>query len=207
MINEPGHLCAEQRDQSSKCDLKHICSSLIGKAKEMGTKHYEKQAQLLSDAYGVARGGEVKFMRYSNFVYENHYQVTDTGWTDIKDQKWYSMPMCNVKDPDNFEVDWYHAMGCCYACEGGLMIPEGSDARCHDFVFPSLHDVVDGTVASELTTAIRNNLPQGLGDDIKKQYSSKSMRKADITLMVAHPLVDYFSAHACSGRFYRRPPG
>ena len=54
LINEPGHLCAEQRDQLSKCDLKHICSSLIGKAKEMGTKHYEKQGQLLSDAYGVA---------------------------------------------------------------------------------------------------------------------------------------------------------
>ena len=42
LINEPGHLCAEQRDQLSKCDLKHICSSLNGKAKEMGTKHYEK---------------------------------------------------------------------------------------------------------------------------------------------------------------------
>ena len=109
------------------------------------------------------------------------------------------MPMCNVKDPDNFEVDWYHAMGCFYACEGGLMIPEGSDASHHDFVFPSLHDVVDGTVASQLTTAICNNLPQGLGDDIKKQYSSKSMRKAGITLMVAHPLVYYFSAHAHSG--------
>ena len=71
------------------------------------------------------------------------------------------------------------------------MIPEGSDASCHDFVFPSPHDVVDGTVASQLTTAIHNNLPQGLGDDIKKQYSSKSMRMAGITLMVAHPLVEY----------------
>ena len=54
LINEPGHLHAEQRDQLSKCDLKQICSSLIGKAKDMGTNHYEKQAQLLSDAYGVA---------------------------------------------------------------------------------------------------------------------------------------------------------
>ena len=80
--------------------------------------------------------------------------------------------MCNVKAPDNFEVDWYHAMGCFYACEGGLMIPEGSDASCCDFVFPKLHDVVDGTVASQLTTRIHNNLPQRLGDDIEKQYSS-----------------------------------
>ena len=69
------------------------------------------------------------------------------------------MPMCNVKDPDNFEVDWYHAMGCFYASEGGLMIPEGSDASCHDFVFPNLYDVVYGTVASQLTTAIHNNMP------------------------------------------------
>ena len=79
------------------------------------------------------------------------------------------------------------------------MIPEGSDVSHHDFVCRSLHDVVDGLVASQLTTAIHNNLPQGLGDDIKKQYSFKSLRKAGITLMVAHLLVAYFSAHACSG--------
>ena len=41
LINEPGHLHTEQRHQLSKCDLKHIGSSLIGKAKEMGTNHYE----------------------------------------------------------------------------------------------------------------------------------------------------------------------
>ena len=138
-------------------------------------------------------------MHYSNFVYDDHYQVTDTGWTDIKEQKWHSMSMSNIKDPDNLEVDWYHAMGSFYACEGGLMIPEGSDASHPDFVLPSAHDVVDHTVASQLTTAIHNNLPQGLGEDNKKQYSSKSMRKASITLMVAHPFVDYFSGHACSG--------
>ena len=79
------------------------------------------------------------------------------------------------------------------------MIPEGSDASHHGFVFTSLHDVVDGTVSSQLTTAICNNLPQGLGEDIKKQYSSKSMRKAGITLMVAYPFMDYFSAHSYSG--------
>ena len=139
-------------------------------------------------------------MQYSNFAYDDHYQVTDTGWTDIKEQKGYSIPMCNVKDPAKFEVD---SMGCFYACEGGLMIPEGSDASHHDFVFPSLHDVVDGTVASQLSAAICNNLPQGLGEDIKKRYSSKSMRKDGITLMVAHPFMDYFSAHACSGHSTR----
>ena len=25
-------------------------------------------------------------MHYSTLVYDNHYQVTDTGWTDIKEQ-------------------------------------------------------------------------------------------------------------------------
>ena len=47
------------------------------------------------------------------------------------------------------------------------MIPEGSDANHHDFVFPSLHDVVDGTVASQLAAAIHNNLTQRLDEDIK----------------------------------------
>ena len=86
------------------------------------------------------------------------------------------------------------------------MIPEGSDASHHDFVFPSLHDVVDGTVASQLTTAIHNNLPLGLGEDIKKQYSSKSMRKSGITLMVAHPFMDYFTACAHSRHSTAAPP-
>ena len=63
-------------------------------------------------------------MDYSNFVNDDHYQVTDTGWSDIREQKRHSMPMCNVKVPNSFEVDWYHAMGCFYACEGGPMIPE-----------------------------------------------------------------------------------
>ena len=58
-------------------------------------------------------------------------------------------------------------MGCLYACECGLMFPEGIDASCHDFVFPSLHDVVDGTVALQLTTASHNNLPQELGEENK----------------------------------------
>ena len=127
----------------------------------MGTSHYEKQAQLLSDAYGVAQGSEVKFVQYNNIVHD-HYHVTDTGWTDIKETKVYGIPMCNVKDPNNFEVDWYHAMGCFYACEGGQMILEDSDASHCGFVFPSLHNVVDGTVVSQLNTAICNSLPQGL---------------------------------------------
>ena len=65
----------------------------------------------------------------------------------------------------------------------------------HDFVFPSLHDVVVATAASELTTAICNNLPQGLGKDIKKQCSPK--RKTGITLNADYSFVDYFAAHAC----------
>jgi hypothetical protein len=49
------------------------------------------------------------------------------------------------------------------------------------FVFPKLHELRDNGVASKLTRAIRKNLPAGMPEELKKQYSIKSTRRGVIT--------------------------
>mmetsp|Transcript_19886 Transcript_19886/g.55407 ORF Transcript_19886/g.55407 Transcript_19886/m.55407 type:complete len:111 (-) Transcript_19886:170-502(-) len=64
----------------------------------------------MTSAFAVSRGGEVKWNRFSFFVFDPRFQVTDTGWCELKTGNFYAMPMVNFADPSKFQVDWYNAM-------------------------------------------------------------------------------------------------
>ena len=65
-----------------------------------------------------------------------------------------------------------------------------------DFVFPSLHAIRDPQVANNLTKLIRKYIPRRVTKLIKESFSSKSQRKAGVTLLSADPNMRFPQIHA-----------
>ena len=127
-------------DLLSQIDLRYLCSAMIRGGSHHGTNVYEQRAQLVTSSYAISRGGELKFLRFSDIVYDQRFNVTDTGWTVVKNAKKYSMPMVNCMHHDSPEIDFYHSMGCYAMMENGFVSKKEVS---QDFVFPSLHAIRD----------------------------------------------------------------
>ena len=90
---------------------------------------------------------------------------------ELKNIKKYAMPM--ISSAYSLELDWYHALGCFYAVENGLVRGDLTTAT-SDFVFERLHSVRDAHVVAQLTSSIRQSLPDDTPKDMKDSLSSKS---------------------------------
>ena len=200
IVNQPGHIRFD--DDESKMvalegiDIKSILRTMMLRGKKYGGKCYEHRAMLLTAALSVARGGEVKFLRYSDWVYDPRFRVTDIGWSELKNIKKYAMPQVNTFYEDAYEVDWYHAMGCFGACENGFM---SRSETAKDFVFQNLHNILDQSVAKQLTKSIRNAINPYVSKEIRLSYTSKSIRKGGISELCAHAGLRYPEENARSG--------
>ena len=94
------------------------------------------------------------------------------------------------------KIDFYHAMGCYAMMENGFVSKKEVS---QDFVFPSLHAIRDQQVATNLTKLIRKYLPKRFTKAIKTSFSSKSQRKAGVTLLSADPNMRFPQIHARTG--------
>ena len=115
-----------ERTLLESIDLRCICSNLVKKSNSMASKSHQERAILLFTAYAVGRGGKVKFNKFSNWVFDPRFNLTDTCWTEIKTTNIYSLPQVNCYARDSFAVDWYNAMGCYGALEKALLQREKS---------------------------------------------------------------------------------
>jgi hypothetical protein len=183
-------------DLISQIDLRCLCSAMMVDGAHHGTNVYEQRAQLVTSSYAISRGGKLKFLRFSNIVHDQLFNVTDTGWTEVKNAKKYSMPMVNCMHHDSPEIDFYHSMGCYAMMENGFVSKKEVS---QDFVFPSLHAICDQQVAANLTKMIRKYLPKRVTKAIKTSFSSKSQRKAGVTLLSADPNMRFPQIHARTG--------
>ena len=161
--------------------LIHLFSTLSKLMREAGRRNpnnLETRCQLLTLFDCVARGGEIKFNQFSDWIYDPRFEIPDINWHEIKVLKQYAMPM--VPHPTSYVCDWFHSLGCYWACENGLY-RQNPKSHVSDFLFPRLHSLRDQTIAKSLTRSIRDNLPPETPDKIKKSFTSRSIRKGAIT--------------------------
>ena len=113
----------ECNDYVSLIDLRYILKHLISDAKPADSGFVEdgtlqRRAIILMTFMCVARGGEVKFIDTSRFMYHPFLGCTDLVWTEMKMMNRYSMPVFPNKS--TYETDVYHALGSWWLVEGGL---------------------------------------------------------------------------------------
>jgi hypothetical protein len=137
------------------------------------------RAQIVTSAFAVSRGGEIKWSRFSFWLYDPRFGIVDIGWTEIKTGNFYSMPMINFSDPDFFEVDPLHAFASACMANLNILNRYGDDNR--DFVWQDLHDIADASVCGRFRSIIRACLPNDMPKEVKLRYMPKSWRRGGVT--------------------------
>ena len=179
----------ECNDYVSLLDLRFILKKLISTAKPADSGvvddgPLQRRAIILMTFMCVARGGEVKFIDTSRFMYHPFLGCTDFVWTEMKTMNRYSMPVYPNKS--TYETDVYHALGSWWLVEGGLH-RTAAEQGYHTFLFPSLHRIRNDSVTKKITTIIRDTLPERINQQLRKGYSAKSLRKGSVTQLMMTP--------------------
>ena len=191
LYSDNGHVGYQQSDLPlndfiSVIDLRSILHHLM-KTATLGhtTEGKLQQRAWIAILYLAAgRGGEIKFIDTADWMYHPLYQVTDTGWTELKTRSKYAMPM--VPHKCHFLFDFYHAIGSFWAVESGLFRATDDQRAIQSYLFPDLHSISDPNVTKKITSLIRENLPEGCPKDIEDTFTAKSLRKGSITELMTH---------------------
>jgi hypothetical protein len=166
------------------CDLKHIVIALVERATPHN-KNIEMAAKIVMTYDSVARGGEVKFQKYTDWSFDYMTFVLDTKWSETKTCDKYAMP--RLAD-ERWWFCFYFVMGAFAMCEGGLFRNDGDiEAGLLHAVFPSLYRVADNYVTTQLGN--------------KMKVSAKSLRIGAVNEMALHAMITIFHACARSGHF------
>lgn len=166
------------------CDLKHIVIALVERATPHN-KNIEMAAKIVMTYDSVARGGEVKFQKYTDWSFDYMTFVLDTKWSETKTCDKYAMP--RLAD-ERWWFCFYFVMGAFAMCEGGLFRNDGDiEAGLLHAVFPSLYRVADNYVTTQLGN--------------KMKVSAKSLRIGAVNEMALHAMITIFHACARSGNF------
>ena len=182
-----------QRTQSRSTDLTSLAKKLFSSGK------FEELAVLLFTFYGVGRGGEVKFLSYASFFFDEKFNMLFAQWFQRKNLK--TNPSGFVPDFEFAETCLFLILGCFWACDGGLERPDGVGepktplGRKARFVFQNLHKIQDRSVAKELNRIIR----LGIHEAISAFFSGKSLRIGAMTHLAWDPAVTYEEAVALGG--------
>lgn len=164
------------------------------------SQQYSSMAKLGLTYNGIGRGGEVKFLTYDKMFFCQEFQMLFCNWFQRKELK---------TTPSGFTSDWVHPeldnlfhLGLYWCFDDGLYRDpdkianaNGSELRRLNYVFQDLHDVLDATVASQITNAIRGLVPAQL----KEFYSAKSMRAGAISFLSWIASVTYQESVALGG--------
>ena len=183
---EARYLCATQRvdggwRQLQGADLESINEYLI-KTKTQQNNNLERRAIINNVYQGVGRGGEPKFMRYDDCVWDPYLECVDTYWRQRKTLE--ATPMTFTCDYDSYLCDTYHSMGCYLSIENGLHRTE-NQKRISKFIFPHLHSVRDSTVTTNVTKWLR----EACHTSLKARTSAKSLRQGANTFLAMHPQI------------------
>ena len=95
-------------------------------------------------------------------------------------------------------MDSLHYLACFWACEDGLWCHH-PEYQISSFLFQDINSQRDNGFSTMTTRAIRRHLSKDAHKNEKDEFSSKYLRIAHITEMVAHRGVDFFERHTRSG--------
>jgi hypothetical protein len=168
-------------------DLESICSSIIKNCSN-DNNAYQNRCKLVLTALAVGRGGEVKFLRWDEFWWDDLFLSTEGVWTRMKTLTQHILYFqC---DCIGYICDFYHSLGCYFSVEDGLYrIDHGNkkgnkkNTRANKFVFPDLRIVSNESVARMMTKLIRKHSHQ----QFQQLNQSRGIRVGSNTELAMHP--------------------
>ena len=178
---------------AEKINLKDLSSHLFAR------ERFVELSKIAHTFRAIGRSGEVKFLSYERMMYDNRFNMLFTQWFQRKTLK--STPIAFVPNYDHLESCSFLSLGCHWACENGLLRPDGignrgsSLDRKTSFVFQDLHNMRDDSVASQLSNITKQFWPEQL----KKLFSAKGMRYGAITELMWDPAITYEESVALGG--------
>ena len=180
-------------------DVKAILHHLMEKADPaVSNSNFEKRCWILQVYLSAGRGGEVKFQNYADWDFNYYLQCLNTQWTQPKVLKKLAMGI--VADKSDYEMDFFHALGCCWGPEHGLhRSPEKLKSALSNYVCPSLHATSDSKVTTKLTDVLRAAIADLVLNNHGKVFSAKSLRKGAISTLTVHDQLGVFDVAARSG--------
>jgi hypothetical protein len=161
-------------------DLESINRSLIREAGRQAPENFFMRAVINITALGVGRGGEAKFLRYDNWLYDSYFESPDTIWSQLKTMM--SAPLLWAPDRYCYLVDFYHSFAAYYLVENGLYRDPTMNTTTQKYVFPLLHNVSNSYVTTKITKTLRAHC----ADQLKESTSAKSLRRGMNTFLAVH---------------------
>lgn len=182
----------EKSNPLQRCDLKHVIAALVQNAGPHNS-NVTTAAQICSAYDAVARGGEVKFQKFTDWSFDYLANVLDTKWHEPKTVESYGMP----RIPDRrWWFDFYCLTGAYGMCDNGFFRSEQQIADGLQYaVFPDLHKVSDNHVTTQLGEALKGTLPPS----VKDSFSAKSMRMGGVNELAMQQSMNIFMACARTG--------
>ena len=177
-------------------DLKSLCCLFIKQANEkvdLQGGPLQQRAWFVISMLAVGRGGEIKFQRYDEWYWDVFFEAPDATWTEIKTLTQHCMLF--GPDKNSYLSDFYHAFGCFFSVENGLLRGRELDPAIHKNVVPSLHSYVNAGVAARLTKILRDHVSPALKD----RTSSRSIRRGATTFLYSHEGVTEAQLNARGG--------
>lgn len=163
-------------------------------AEEIGP--FARRAMIAITWSAVGRAGEIKHQCLNDWKYDAYLNVTDISWREMKTISKHAMPMV----PDrHYPVCFYHAIGCYFALEDGLLRSPEMERSKKNVLFPSLQNVSNESVARKLGKMIKDNLPKDTPAEIAKKFSGKSLRSGGINTLARHREISTFNAASRTG--------
>lgn len=183
------------------CDLKHIIIALVRNA-HPSNKNIEMAAKIVMTYDSIARGGEVKFQKFTDWSFDYMTYVLDTQWKEAKTCDVYAMARVSDK---RWWFCFFFVMGAYAMCADGLHRSEEQiDNGFQHAVFPDLQKYSDNYI----TTLVGNWMKKGLEwckeevngiEDFTKKFSAKSCRMGAVNELACHPLITVFNVCARTG--------
>ena len=106
-----------RRDEARKTDMLFISKFLFGRGR------YTDLAKVLLTFNGIGRGGEVKYLDYRSWMFDETYNMLFAQWFQRKTLK--TNPSGFVPDFDYPEMCCFFALGCFWSVDDGLTRPGG----------------------------------------------------------------------------------
>ena len=185
-----------QSSQSGNIDLISVCKQFF-KEQHSERGWMEKRCHLLLTYLACARGGEVKFLRYDNWIWDPFLLLLELRWSEAKTLPEHFMTF--VSDANTYQSDIFHALGCFFALDDGLFRSiEAKSCLVGGFVFPSLHNIADKTVGANMTKLLQKFVPKEQAS-LKSRISSRSLRRGATTVLNVHKDVTFSEALARGG--------
>ena len=171
------------QEQSYAHDMNTLCYLLMESASKKGYMDggpLQQRAWFVMCMLAVARGGEIKYQRYDEWLWDDLYHSIDATWSEMKTLTKHCMMF--GPDKDSHVCDFFHAFGSFFSVENGLHRAVSQDPAIKQCVFPYLHKFKNSNVAAKLTAIMRKYASPALADRI----SSRSIRKGATNFLSMH---------------------